>query len=123
MKNINREIKRQQDYINYAKIYMRADLKKTEIKRTYQKIIEFYADASSILVAIYEILIIIISTINKFYGENSIIKKLFLFKGINNKYFNIQNKYHKINELISVTNNDSLSNNRSKGFKKKYNIL
>ena len=111
---LNREIKRQQDYINYAKIYMRADLKKTEIKRTYQKIIEFYADASSILVAIYEILIIIISTINKFYGENSIIKKLFLFKGINNKYFNIQNKYHKINELISVTNNDSLSNNRSK---------
>ena len=56
---LNREIKRQQDYINYAKIYMRADLKKTEIRRKYQKITEFYADASSILVAIYEILIII----------------------------------------------------------------
>ena len=108
---LNREIKRQQNYINYAKIYMRADLKKTEIRRTYQKVTEFYADASSILVALYEVLIIIISTINKFYGENSIIKKLFLFKGINNKYFNIQNKYNKINELISLTNSDSLSNN------------
>ena len=111
---LNREIKRQQDYINYAKIYMRADLKKTEIRRTYQKITEFYADASSILVAIYEILIILISGINKFYGENSIIKKLFLFKGINNKYFNIQNKYYKINELVSLTNNGSLSNYDSK---------
>ena len=111
---LNREIKRQQNYINYAKIYMRADLKKTEIRRTYQKITEFYADASSILVAIYEILIILISGINKFYGENSIIKKLFLFKGINNKYFNIQNKYYKINELVSLTNNGSLSNYDSK---------
>ena len=111
---LNREIKRQENYINYAKIYMRADLKKTEIRRTYQKITEFYADASSILFGIYEILIIIISSIDKFYGENSIIKKLFLFKGINNKYFNIHNQYHKINKLMSLTNNDSVSNNCSK---------
>ena len=56
---MNREISKQ-DNNNYAKIYLRADLKKTEIRRTYQKITEFYADASSILVGIYEFLIIII---------------------------------------------------------------
>ena len=99
---LNREFVRPADYINYAKIYMRADLKKTEIKRTYQKITEFYADASSILVGVYEFLIIIISIINNFYAENSIIKKLFIFKGINDKHFNIKNKHQKINQLLSL---------------------
>ena len=54
---MNREISKQ-DNNNYAKIYLRADLKKTEIRRTYQKITEFYADASSILVGIYEFLLL-----------------------------------------------------------------
>ena len=58
--------------------------------------------------------LILISSINKFYGENSIIKKLFLFKGINNKYFNIHNKYYKINELISLTSDEPPSNCFSK---------
>ena len=98
---MNREISKQ-DNNNYAKIYLRADLKKTEIRRTYQKITEFYADASSILVGIYEFLIIIISIINNFYSENSIIKKLFIFKGIKDKHFNIQNRYQKIKELLAL---------------------
>ena len=104
---LDREITRPADYKNYAKIYMRSDLKKTEIRRTYQKITEFYADASSILVGIYEFLIIIISIINNFYAENSIVKKLFIFKGINNKYFNIKNRYKKINELLSLNGNNN----------------
>ena len=104
---LDREITRPADYKNYAKIYMRSDLKKTEIKRTYQKITEFYADASSILVGIYEFLIIIISIINNFYAENSIVKKLFIFKGINNKYFNIKNRHKKINELLSLNGNNN----------------
>ena len=57
---LDREITRPSSYNNYAKIYIRADLKKTEIKRAYQKITEFYADASSILIGLYEFLIIII---------------------------------------------------------------
>ena len=104
---LDREITRPADYKNYAKIYMRSDLKKTEIRRTYQKITEFYADASSILVGIYEFLIIIISIINNFYAENSIVKKLFIFKGINNKYFNIKNRHKKINELLSLNGNNN----------------
>ena len=104
---LDREITRPADYKNYAKIYMRSALKKTEIRRTYQKITEFYADASSILVGIYEFLIIIISIINNFYAENSIVKKLFIFKGINNKYFNIKNRHKKINELLSLNGNNN----------------
>ena len=104
---LDREITRPADYKNYAKIYMRSDLKKTEIRRTYQKITEFYADASSILVGIYEFLIIIISIINNFYAENSIVKKLFIFKGINNKYFNIKKRHQKINELLSLNGNNN----------------
>ena len=65
---LNRELERKENYFNYAKIYMRADLKRTVIKRTYQKLTEFYADASSILIALYEVLIIIVSIINTFYA-------------------------------------------------------
>ena len=72
---------------DYAKVYIRADTKKTEIKRTYQKLTEFYADASSLLIAVYDFFILIISALNNFYAEQSIIKKLFLFKDIDNKYF------------------------------------
>ena len=108
---LNREINRPASYNNYAKIYMRADLKKTDIRRTYQKITEFYADASSILVALYEFLIIIVSIINNFYAENSISKKLFIFKGIDNKYFNINKKYQKIKELVSHSKKITIINN------------
>ena len=55
----NRGITNPPNRANYAKIYMRADTKKTDIKRRYQKIMEFYADASSLLIGIYEILLII----------------------------------------------------------------
>ena len=83
----------------YAKIFIRADTKRTIIKRTYQKITEFYADASALLIALYEILIIIFSYINNFYAEESVIKKLFFFKELNIKYFNNMKNYKKISKL------------------------
>ena len=97
---LNREETKPLNYINYAKIYIRADIKKTEIIRTYQKLTEFYADASSLLIGLYEFLIIILSYLNNFYAESSVIKKLFIFKGINNKYFQISKKSIHINELL-----------------------
>ena len=36
------------DYLNYAKVYLRADTKRTDVKRKYQKFMEYYADSSSI---------------------------------------------------------------------------
>ena len=85
---------------DYAKIYIRADTKKTEIKRTYQKLTEFYADASSLLIAVYDFCILIISALNNFYAEQSIIKKIFLFKDIDNKNFNISKQTEKIKKLF-----------------------
>lgn len=113
---LNRELERKENYLNYAKIYMRADLKRTVIKRIYQKLTEFYADASSILIALYEVLIIIVSIINTFYAENSIIKKLFIFKGIDNKHLNIHKYYPKIKELISYDNEKNPSSSRNTRF-------
>ena len=89
---------------DYAKIYIRADTKKTEIRRTYQKFTEFYADASSILIALYDFLNIIISFISNFYAEQSVIKKLFIFKEMDDKYFHFSKKSDKIHELVTLSN-------------------
>ena len=89
---------------DYAKMYIRADTKKTDIRRTYQKLTEFYADASSLLIAVYDIINIILSIISNFYAEQAVIKKLFLFKEMDNKYFHFSKKSKKIQELVSLTN-------------------
>ena len=65
---------------------------------------EFYADASSIMVAIYEILIIIFNYINTFYAELSLSKKLFFFKELNNNHLDINKHSKQINALFSLTN-------------------
>ena len=88
----------------YAKMYIRADTKKTDIKRIYQKLTEFYADASSLLIAVYDFFSIIISIISNFYAEQAVIKKLFLFKEMDNKYFHFSKKSKKIQELFCLTN-------------------
>ena len=94
---------------DYAKIYVRADTKKTDIKRTYQKLTEFFADASSLLIAIYDALIIILSFINNFYAEQAIIKKLFIFKGIDNKYGHSSIKFGQINRLTELFSKKSIN--------------
>ena len=88
------------NYLNFAKVYLRADTKKTEIKRKYQKIAEFYADASSLLLTIFNILIIMFGFLNKFWGEQYLYNKLFFFQDLN---LNIHNKEEKIKKLIFMT--------------------
>ena len=88
------------DYLNFAKVYLRADNKKTEIKRKYQKIAEFYADVSSFLLAIFNVLIIMFGFLNKFWGEQYLYNKLFFFQDLN---LNIYNKEDKIKQLIFIT--------------------
>jgi hypothetical protein len=85
-------------------MYLRADTKKTEIKRTYQKLTEFYADASSLLIALYDFISVTLSIISNFYAEQAVIRKLFLFKEMDNKYFHFSKKSEKIQELVSLTN-------------------
>ena len=93
------------DYQIYAMLYIRADTKKIEIKRKYQKLMEFFADSSSLLMALYEVLIIIFTFINNFYAEHSITKKIFFFKEFEYKHLNLSKKLNKIKELIQVTDN------------------
>ena len=100
----------QYDY--YTKMYVRADLKTTIIKRKYQKFMEFYADSTSLLITIYEILQIIFNYIDTFYGYNAISKKIFFFKDVENSdNFNIKKKINAINELISITDLKKTSEN------------
>ena len=89
------------DYLNFAKVYLRADTKKTEIKRKYQKIAEFYADASSLLLTIFNVLLIMFGYLNKFWGELNLYNKLFFFQDLN---LNISNKEDKLKKLILATN-------------------
>ena len=96
--------------VEYAKVFIRADTKKTTIKRTYQKVTEFYADASSLLIALYEILIIIFSYINNFYAEQSITKRLFFFKELDLKGFKNTKRYKKILELMVLTGDQNTKN-------------
>ena len=91
------------DYLNFVKLYIRADTKLTEVKRRYQKINEFCADASSLLITLYELLIIIFEYLNTFWSEQSLSKNIFFFKDFDDK-LNINDKTEKIRELLYVTN-------------------
>ena len=99
---LNRSSTKYPDYQNYAKLFLRADTKKTEIRRTYQKVVEFFADASSLLVAIYDLLLIIFNYINNFYAGYSLGKKIFFFKELDDNHFHISKKYGQIKELLSL---------------------
>ena len=91
------------DYLNYVKLFIRADTKKTEVKRRYQKINEFYADASALLITVYEILIIILELINNFWAQQSLSKKIFFFQDFDHK-LQINDRKEKIKELLTTTN-------------------
>jgi hypothetical protein len=102
-KGLDRYTNNPPEYEFYSKIYIRADTKKTIIKRKYQKFMEFYADASSLLVAIYEIVSVILGYFNEFYGYHSLSKMMFFFKDLEDPNgFNISKKRDMINELISI---------------------
>ena len=91
----------------FAKVFIRADTKKTIIKRTYQKVTEFYADSSSLLIAFYEILIIIFTYIDNFYAEQSISKRLFFFKEYCGKK---PLKYSKIIQIVNTIDTPDFDN-------------
>ena len=94
------------EYDFYSKIYIRADLKKTYIKRKYKKFMEFYEDASSLLIAIYDIVTIILNYFSSFYGYYNLSKEIFFFKDLEDpNKFSVTKKTFMIHELISITDN------------------
>ena len=91
------------DYLNFVKLFIRADTKKTEIKRNYEKINEFFAEDFSLLIVLYEVLNLIFENINSFWSEQSLSKNIFFFQDFDPK-LNINNKTEKIKQLLKVTN-------------------
>ena len=115
------------DYLNWAKLFFRADTRKTDVKRKYQNLMEFYADASCLLVGIYEILIIMINFINNFYAQLSLSKKIFFFKELDHNNLNLNKYANIINELVLKTNliTNPISkpyNIQKKSFQRRINI-
>ena len=103
-KGLNRFDNQPEEYDYYSKVYIRAELKKTVIKRKYQKFMEFYADASSLLIAIYEIIAIIFNYVDTFQAHHALAKSMFFFKDLEeNDNFNVTKKADIIQELISIT--------------------
>ena len=103
-KGTNRAITKPSYYDYFSKVYIRADLKKTVIKRRYQKFTEFFADSFSILMAIFEILCIIFYFIYNFSAYYNLSKKLFFFKEVDNESsFKFFNNIKQIQDLIYIT--------------------
>lgn len=105
---MNRTILKPPDYMNYAKMYLRADTRRTDVKRKYQKLMEFYADLSSLMITLYRLMTIFFNFVNTFYAMHSVSKRIFFFKEIEKKHFNIFKKSKDIHELIYLT--DTYSN-------------
>ena len=91
------------DYLNYAKVFIRADNKKADVKRRYQKATEFYADASALLIAVYEVLFIIFNYFNNFWAEQDLSKKIFFFKDLEENSLKINKRSAQIKELLEIT--------------------
>ena len=100
------------NYMNYVRMYIRADLRKTIIKRKYQKFMEFFADATSILVALYDILFFILNFFDYFYAYHHLSQNIFFFKDIkHDNKFNIFPQKMQIQEVLSSLEKREKSNN------------
>lgn len=67
------------EFTKFAKLYLRAGLKRNIIERRYMKLTEFAANVTSILSTILLIMYVIFTYVNKFYAHESIMKKIFKF--------------------------------------------
>ena len=54
---------------------------------------EFYADSSSLLIAVYEVLVVIFNFVDTFYARHSLSKIIFFFKDLEDEdNFNVFKK-------------------------------
>ena len=63
---------------------------------------EFYADSSSMLIALFEVLFIVFCFVNRFYADHSLAKQIFFFKEAENRHFDINRKSYQIKNLIKL---------------------
>ena len=119
-KGLDRVNNKPDDYEAYAKMYIRVDNKRIEIKRRYQDLMEFYADTSSLLITIFWLFGIFFAYYDKIKANFSISKKLFFVEGFANKnnFDKFKDLIKKINESKSLRilfnpNNENPQNNKS----------
>ena len=105
--------KENNDSKRYATIYLRADNRKTEIRREYQNLLDFYADSTSFWIGIFEVLNIFFTVYNGFHASLSMSKKLFFFDELkeNNKYNILRKDSLKSNKTISKISHINTINN------------
>ena len=127
-KGLERAVNKPEDYSYYAKIYIRADNRKIDIKRRYQDVMEFYADKSGLLLSIFWILGLIFAYYDRVITNHSISKRLFYFEGVKeNKFEQFKlmkdlivekeklekyNQNKEINHISSFTKNATESNSK-----------
>ena len=127
-KGLERAVNKPEDYGNYAKIYIRADNRKIEIKRRYQDFFEFYADNSGALLSLYWILGVIFAYYDRIITNHSISKRLFYFEGVKDNNFHQfkifkslieskeklenNNQIQNPNQITTYARNDSDTNSR-----------
>ena len=109
------------DYDHFATMYLRADTQRKLVSRRYLKFHEFIANTYGIINAFQFLISLFIVQLNLFYSHQSVIKKIFYIKDINNqnqktnylenhkkKYF--KNKIDKsiISEKINIYNSSKI---------------
>ena len=87
--------------LEYARLFIRADNKRMEIKREYQNLLDFYAENTSLWFSIFEILNFIFTFYNDFHANRSMSRKLFFFEEKDNNKFNVLKRKNSINSTES----------------------
>ena len=95
---------------SYAKIYIRADTKRMEVRRKYQTLMEFFADTFSFWGNLFSICEIIFNAYNRVSLNFFIENELLYFKEKENMHFNISENSRRIHELLKLTKIDNLKN-------------
>jgi hypothetical protein len=102
-----KEENRPKDYESYAKIYLRADSRRIEIKRKYQSLFEFWADTFSFWDGMVAILSFILNSFYKFYAFYNIGNEIFFSEIKDLKKLNISKRSEelkKIKDIIAKSN-------------------
>jgi len=104
---------------SFAKIYIRADTRRMEVRRKYQTLFEFFADSFSLWEDLFLICNILFSAYNRICLIYSIEKRLFFFNKLENKNHNLSQNPEIIYSIIKST--DKYSEKYPKLKKKKIN--
>ena len=113
----------------FASLFIRADNKKTEIKRENQNLLDFYAQNSAFWVSLFEVLNFFFTIYNEFHANRSLASKLFFFEEKENNKFNILKRRNSsasnvsLINAINVNNLNELTMNDSEGKDNKNNEL